>query len=136
MKTETYNNVWMRISNIGRGRYTIESVTDLVKAETIDSEIYDFFDEDREQGEWARNAALGMLQDAVRKWLFMGCASYNADAFDIEGDALDDVVASVLQHGISEADAEDCEKLNIPSDEAGDWDFYRTADGCYFAIGK
>lgn len=136
MKTETYNNTWMRIGNTGRGRYTIESTTELVKAETTDAEIYDFFDEENEQGEWARNAALGMLEDAARRWVYLGVATYNANPFCIEGDAIADVVASILQHGVEKADAEDCEKLDIDADEAGDYDFYRTGDGCYFAIGK
>ena len=136
MKTTTYNNTWMRISNTGRGRYTIESTTELVKAETTDAEIYDFFNEDGEQGEWARNAALGMLEDAARKWVCYGVATYNADPFCIEGDAIDDVVASILQHGVEKADADDCEQLDIHADEAADWDFFRTADGCYFAVEK
>lgn len=136
MKTTTYDNTWMRIGSTGRGRYTIESACEQVKAETTDAEIYDFFNEDGEQGEWARSAALGMLKQAAHRWVDMGVATYNADPFCIEGEASADVVASILQHGAQKADSEDCEQLDIAAEEVSDWDFYRTGDGCYFAIGK
>lgn len=123
----------------GRGIYTL--TVDLgakqLTSTTTDAEFYDAFNGrgTLTEVEQAQARAYENALDLLAAWLSGNVATYNADPFAMEFGALEDAMQTILANPLEDADAEQCEKLDIDPQDAQDWDFYRAGE-LYFAIDK
>lgn len=122
-----------------RGIYTLTADfgAKQLQSTTTDSEFYDAFNGrgTLTEVEQAQTRAYEFALDLLAAWLAGNVATYNANPFNLELGALEDAMQTIIANPLEDADAEQCEKLDIDPQDAQDWDFYR-AGGLYFAVLK